>query len=381
VTGCTLSWGKNNYQLFHDPVNDKNDFGTPGSMVSVSGQCETLIVEGCEMDGSGATFKQMNGVSIGGFQIYRTVEKDQVGEDLEVGHNHDTILIVNNVFRNMTMTGSSVYLSPWDATNVEIIANTFINCIRSIIVDNQERVDNFDPLLSKTPSEKGNLIGFDKRMIPDIVRIEQNTFIDSEDCSVTCGCFIVLSDNLFIRKNRGVFLNSPFRVDTIVGSVGRVLRRNNKAIGLGKGFATYSPATSVIPRDFHWDAGDEENNEAPSPGSFLGYVCTVAGAATDTVINAKATTQKGKTIIDVSDCTVFCQQQCITVEGAKFSGQTVVRILRVIGLGHRLIDPKTGQKYRGPPAGYPGKLIVELPADNDVIGTIKFQKAAFKLLM
>ena len=373
VKGCTLSWGKNNFQLFHDPVDSKNDFGTPGSMVDVSGQCETLIVEGCEMDGSGATFKQMNGVGVGGFQIYRTVEKG-----LEVGHNQGTILIVNNVFRNMDMTGSSVYLCPWDATDVEIIGNTFINCLRSIIVDNQERVDNFDPLLSRTPSKKGNLMGFDKRMIPDIVRIEQNTFIDSGDCSVTCGSFVVLSDNLFIRKNQGVFMGVPFATDTIVGRVGRVLRRNNKAIGLNKGLSIHSPRTSALPTDFHWNVGDEEKNEAPSPVSFLGYVCTVAGAATDTVTNAKATTLKDKTIIDVSDCTVFCQQQWIKVAGVTFSGQTAVRILRVIGLGHRLKNPKT-KHDTGDPAGYPGKLIVEFPAHKNVKDAkIEFQKAVFQ---
>jgi hypothetical protein len=202
---------------------------------------------------------------------------------------------------------------------------------------------------------------------------------------VECGGFVVLSDNLFIRKNQGIFRRVPFIVDTIVGRVGRVLRRNNKAIGLNKGLPTHSPPTSALPKDFHWNIGDEENNEAPSPVSFLGYVCTVAGAATDTVIDAKATTYNGKTIIDVSDCTVFCQQQWIIVEdtvtGKKvtFSGQTAVRILRVIGLGHRLIDPITGQKDRGPPAGYPGKLIVELPADNGVTNAkIAFQKAQFQ---
>ena len=150
-------------------------------MVNVSGQCETLIVESCDMDGSSATFPQMYGVGTGGFQIYRTVDKG-----LEVGRNQETIRIANNVFRNMKLIDSSVYLSPWDVKDIEISGNTFINCLRSIIVDNQERADNFDPLSPTTPSKAGNLMGFDKRMIPDIVRIEQNTIIDSGDCTVTC---------------------------------------------------------------------------------------------------------------------------------------------------------------------------------------------------
>jgi hypothetical protein len=183
---------------------------------------------------------------------------------------------------------------------------------------------------------------------------------------------------LFIRKNLGVFMGVPFIVHTIVGRVGRVLRRNNEAIGLNKGLYTHSPRTSALPTDFHWNVGDEEKNEAPSLGSFLGYVCTVAGAAVDTVINAKASTQKDKTVIDVSDCTVFCQQQWIKVEGVTFSGQTAVRILRVIGLGHRLKNPKT-KSDTGDPAGYPGKLIVELSADKYLSdGRMSFQKAVFQ---
>jgi len=125
--------------------------------------------------------------------------------------------------------------------------------------------------------------------------------------------------------------------------------------------------------------GDQESNELPLPPSFLGYVCTFAGTAElETKTDTKATTHKGSTTIDVADCTVFCQQQWITVAGETFSGQTAVRILRVIGLGHRL-----GDKNRGQPSGYPGKLIVEFPADNGEENHIKnvdiaFQKATFQ---
>jgi hypothetical protein len=128
-------------------------------------------------------------------------------------------------------------------------------------------------------------------------------------------------------------------------------------------------------------------NEAPVP-SFLGYVCTISGAAGETLTGTTATTNKNKTTIDVLDCTVFCQQQWITVAGETFSKpvsppqlptrHNAVRIVRVIGLGHRLVDPKT-KTNTGPPAGYPGKLIVELPADNGVKGAeIRFQQAQFQ---
>ena len=39
VQGCTLAWGASNGD------------NMPGGMVSLSGECETLIVEGCDMDG------------------------------------------------------------------------------------------------------------------------------------------------------------------------------------------------------------------------------------------------------------------------------------------------------------------------------------------
>ena len=66
-------------------------------MVDVSGQVVTLIVEGCDMDGSGANFQQMYGVSAGGNQIFRILDKNS----LEVGCNQETIKVVNNNFRNM----------------------------------------------------------------------------------------------------------------------------------------------------------------------------------------------------------------------------------------------------------------------------------------
>jgi hypothetical protein len=385
VQGCTLAWGKN------------NDASSPGGMVGVSGQCETLIVEGCDMDGSDAASKQEYGVSIGGSQWYRT----GFGSS-EQGQNQETIRVVNNVFRNMkVISDSAVYMTPWDAKSVEIIGNTFINCLKSIIIDNQEPVnspDKFDPM-KPTPSkgsEQAKIMGYDKRMIPDIVRIEQNTLIDSGDCYVTCGGIVVYSDNLFTRKypypdskptDLVSYPISPFRIGTIVGRVGRVIRRNNKASGL-LDVPIYDPTTAHLPKDFHWSAGDEEINEAPVPGSFLGYVCTVEGAAGDTVTGTTATTYKNTTTIDVLDCTVFCQQQWITVAGETFSKpvpppklptkHTAVRIVRVIGLGHRLVDPKT-KTNTGPPAGYPGKLIVELPADNGVKDAeIKFQQALFQ---
>jgi len=383
VKGCTLAWGKN------------NDAIIPGGMVDVSGECETLIVEGCEMDGSDAASNQEYGVSIGGFQSYRT----GFGSS-EQGLNQETIRVVNNVFRNMKfISASAVYIIPWDAKSVEIIGNTFVNCLRSIIVDNQEHPDKFDPLYP-TPTKQGTIMGYDKRMIPDIVRIEQNTLIDSGDCYVTCGGLVVYSDNLFTRKypykptDLVSYPGSPFRIGVIVGRVGRVIRRNNKASGL-LDVPVNDPPTSVLPKNFHWSVGDQEMNEEPrpGPGSFLGYVCTIEGAAGDTEIktlgtrdtgtieiDVLATTHKGTTTIDVSDCTMFCQQQWTTVEGETFSKKklvdpkrNVVRIVRVIGLGHRVFEP--GGNI-GKPCGYPGILIVELPADNGVTNAkIAFQKA------
>ena len=365
VQGCILEWGKN------------NDVLSPGGMVDVSDRCETLIVEGCDMDGSDAATLQFYGVSLGGSQILRTFNED---DGLEVGLNHETIRVVNNVFRNIKSYNAAVYLCPWDAKDIEIIGNTFINCSASISIYNQEQDGCFDPF---TPGSR-DLRGFDKRKIPDVVRIDQNTIVDSGTCYISCGGIVLLTDNLFIRKYQMPYTISPFFIDSLVGRVGRVIRRNNKVSGL-VGATMYNPTTLMPPTNFHWSVGDEENNEAPSSVSFLRSVCIAAGAATDTAIDAKATTYKDKTIIDVSDCTVFCQQQWITVkdtltgEKVTFSTQPAVRILRVIGLGHRLVD-STGQRDRGAPAGHQGKLIVELPADNDVKGAkIGFQKAAFRL--
>ncbi len=80
----------------------------------------------------------------------------------------------------------------------------------------------------------------------------------------------------------------------------------------------------------------------------------------NTKTNTKVTTHKGTNIIDVQDCTVFCQQQWVTVAGETFSGHTSARIIRVIGLGHRLGQIEATQH------GFQGKLVVELPADNGV---------------
>ena len=159
VQGCTLAWGASNGD------------NMPGGMVSLSGECETLIVEGCDMDGHRAVAKQMYGVAAGGFQVYRK----GVGAS-EVGQNQETIRVVNNVFRNMNCSAASVYLTPWDVKDVEVVSNTFINCSSSIIVDNQEVPGCFDPFTAGKPND---LTGFDKRKIPDIVRIVQNTFVDS----------------------------------------------------------------------------------------------------------------------------------------------------------------------------------------------------------
>ena len=186
-----------------------------------------------------------------------------------------------------------------------------------------------------------------------------------------CG-LVVFSDNLFLRKNLDSLEGSAFLVGTIVGRVGRVIRRNNKALGLGK--SIHSPPTTALPTNFHWSVGDQESSETPVPGS-LGYVCTVAGTAeAKTETGTKATTTFNSTIIDVVDCTVFCQQQSITVTDETFSKQSAVRILRVIGLGHR-----SGLHNTGDPLGYPGKLIVEFPADKGVKDmAIAFPKATFQ---
>jgi hypothetical protein len=355
VQGCNLAWGRTN------AVN------SPGGMVSISGRCETLIVEGCTMDGSNANYKQFYGISGGGFQIYRT----GFGVE-EIGTNHESIKITNNVFRNMNVIHASIYLTPWDAKDISIMGNTFINCTRSIVIDNQEQPNKFDPL-QPTPREDGSLMGYDKRMIPDIVRIEHNTLIDSGECLVNCGGLVVLADNLFTRKYLASYEIAPFRIDMLVGRVGRVIRRNNKASGLLKGLM-YGPSTAALPTNYHWSVGDQEYNEYPIPGSYLGYICTAAGTAGDTITNTKATTSKDSNIIDVADCTVFCPQQWITVSGEKFAKQTAVRILRVIGLAHRL-----GDRHRDQPAGYQGKLIVEVPADTGVNNAdIVFQKAVFQ---
>ena len=88
VQGCTLAWGARNGEKM------------PGTMVSVAGECETLIVEGCDMDGHLAVAKQLGGVIAGGFQITR---KDKAIGASEVGENQETIRVVNNVFRNMIL--------------------------------------------------------------------------------------------------------------------------------------------------------------------------------------------------------------------------------------------------------------------------------------
>jgi hypothetical protein len=353
VQGCTLAWGASNGD------------NMPGGMVSLSGECETLIVEGCDMDGHRAVAKQMYGVAAGGFQVYRK----GVGAS-EVGQNQETIRVVNNVFRNMNCSATSVYLTPWDVKDVEVVSNTFINCSSSIIVDNQEVPGCFDPFTAGKPND---LTGFDKRKIPDIVRIVQNTFVDSGRCYVTCGGLVVYVENLFIRKYLGSYTIAPFVVGTIVGRVGRVIRRNNRAIGLESGVFAYTPTTAALPSHYHWSVGDQESNEAPTLGIYQGYVCTVAGTAeTSTSTGTKATTHKDTTTIDVDDCTLFCPQQWIMInDGAnlvKFRGAIAVRILRVIGIG-----AKTG--------GRPGQLIVEFPADIGVEKQeIKFQKAIFQTI-
>ena len=62
----------------------------------------------------------MYGVAAGGFQVYRK----GVGAS-EVGQNQETIRVVNNVFRNMNCHAASVYLTPWDVKDVEVVSNTF----------------------------------------------------------------------------------------------------------------------------------------------------------------------------------------------------------------------------------------------------------------
>jgi len=284
-----------------------------------------------------------------------------------------SLIIGCDVFRNMKCIDASVYLAPWDVKDVEIIGNTFINCSSSIIVDNQETAGCFDPFTAGTPN---NLTGFDKRKIPDIVRIAQNTFVDSGRCNVTCGGLVIYEENLFIRKYLESYTIAPFVIGTVIGRVGRVVRGYNKAIGLKSGILTYTPTTAALPSHYHWSVGDQENNEAPTPGIYQGYMCTVAGTAeASTVTGTTATTHIGTTTIDVDDCTVFCQQQWIIFNGEKFSGATAVRVLRVIGLGAN--DPENPAKTRGKA----GQLIVEFPADVGVSKqVIAFQAATFKTI-
>ena len=74
----------------------------------------------------------------------------------------------------------------------------------------------------------------------------QNTFVDSGHPYVTCGGLVVYVENLFIRKYLGSYTIAPFVVGTIVGRVGRVIRRNNRAIGLESGVFAYTPTTASI---------------------------------------------------------------------------------------------------------------------------------------
>ncbi len=211
-------------------------------MVDVSGRCETIIVESCDMDGSGAATRQMYGVSVGGFQSYRIFDK----EGLEVGLNQETIRVANNVFRNMDSSNATVYLSPWDMNDIEIIGNTFINCSDSISIYNQEQDGCFDPF---TPGLPNNLRGFDKRKIPDVVRIAQNTIVDSGRCYISCGGIVLLTDNIFTRKYQEPYTIAPFFIDSLVGRVGRVIRRNNRVSGL-VGAAMYAPNNIQTTNEF-----------------------------------------------------------------------------------------------------------------------------------
>lgn len=231
--------------------------------------------------------------------------------------------------------------------------------------------------LEKNP-ELAKIMGYDKRMIPDIIRIAQNMFVDSGRCYVTCGGLVLYEDNIFIRKYLAPYELTPFVAGTIIGRVGRVIRRNNRAVGLKSSILAYSPSTAALPSHYHWSVGDQEYNEAPTPGIYQGYVCTVAGTAeASTTTGTKATTHKGTTTIDVDDCTPFCPQQWITInDGAnlvQFDKKNAVRILRVIGLA----APKAI-----PPAPQPvGQLIVEFPADKSVgKQDINFQKATFQTI-
>ena len=81
----------------HARMGPSNGPNAPGGMVFLSeGGCETLVVEGCGMDGSSAATPQLYGVAAGGFQAHRA----GTGAPKK-GQNQETVRVVNNVFRNM----------------------------------------------------------------------------------------------------------------------------------------------------------------------------------------------------------------------------------------------------------------------------------------
>ena len=163
---------------------------------------------------------------------------------------------------------------------------------------------------------------FDKKAISKIIHLSGNTYVDVSRVYLNSGGLVKINNEtvIYTGKLLSSYYHSPahFYIETRLGRVGRVIRRNNTISGR-RAEKLYSPPTSVNPKWWSWHEGDREEIDVPT--SHGGRICTAPG--TFGKCTAHATTSVGeKEIKIIDDTSTLYQSIRISIADVTFTGPT-----------------------------------------------------------